>query len=554
MLPDIVLLLTDQERAAPPYETAALRAWRRTALRARGWLEEHGVRFERHYTGATACVPSRPTLFTGQYPDVHGVTQTDGFGKEATDPRMRWLRPTEVPTLGHWFTALGYETRYVGKWHLSDASLRDERGRRIRTNTRDGTVLPAGVEAYRRAQPLEPFGFRDWVGPEPHGPDPTNSGLVKDPLYARQAVTILRERDPSRPLLLVVSFVNPHDIVFWPAWAGRSPLRADPDDPPVTPDAPTARDALLDRPATQAAFRQAYFGIYGPPRVVQATYERRAHAYRRAYHRLHLEVDRHLGRVLDAVRAGPRAAETVVAFTSDHGDLLGAHGGLHQKWMNLYDEAVRVPFVVSLPGGASRGSVVRDAPTSHVDLLPTLLGLVGASEETLRAKLRASHSEVHPLPGRDLSPVLRGEASADRDRRVYLVTRDAIAEGAATASMFLRRLGLHRGGGPLALSRPKHVATSVEALVARGPDGHLWKLARTFDDPAVWNEPGVRHVTDGVARTEPLPDALELYDLDADPAEADNRATDPAARVVCEHMRRALDEERARQVPARNAP
>ena len=120
--PDVIILMTDQERAAPHYEPAEVRAWRRR-LGAAAWFEDHGVSFERHYTGSIACVPSRPTLFTGQYPDVHGVTQTNGLGKMADDSRMRWLRPGEVPTLGHWFRAGGYDTHYQGKWHMQPCRL-----------------------------------------------------------------------------------------------------------------------------------------------------------------------------------------------------------------------------------------------------------------------------------------------------------------------------------------------------------------------------------------------------------------------------------------------
>src|SRR5262249_53528376 len=67
--PDVVLILTDEERAAPPYEGPELAAWRTRTLTGTQWFHEHGVSFERHYTGSLACVPSRPTLFTGQYPD-----------------------------------------------------------------------------------------------------------------------------------------------------------------------------------------------------------------------------------------------------------------------------------------------------------------------------------------------------------------------------------------------------------------------------------------------------------------------------------------------------
>ena len=98
--PDIVVIVTDEERAVPPYEAPDVLAWRDRTLAGRKWFDDHGVSFARHYTGSLACVPSRPTIFTGHYPDLHGVTQTDGIGKTADDSRMRWLRPGEVPTLG----------------------------------------------------------------------------------------------------------------------------------------------------------------------------------------------------------------------------------------------------------------------------------------------------------------------------------------------------------------------------------------------------------------------------------------------------------------------
>ena len=69
--PDIIVILTDEERAAPSYENDELRAWREQHLPARKWFTDNGVDFQRHYVASTACVPSRPSLLTGQYPDVH---------------------------------------------------------------------------------------------------------------------------------------------------------------------------------------------------------------------------------------------------------------------------------------------------------------------------------------------------------------------------------------------------------------------------------------------------------------------------------------------------
>ena len=105
--PNVLLIMTDQERYPPPYEDEALAKFRREQLGARGSLRKGGLEFHRHYAGSTACTPSRATLFTGQYPSLHGVSQTDGTAKQNDDPAMMWLDPDAVPTLGDWFRAGG---------------------------------------------------------------------------------------------------------------------------------------------------------------------------------------------------------------------------------------------------------------------------------------------------------------------------------------------------------------------------------------------------------------------------------------------------------------
>jgi arylsulfatase A-like enzyme len=88
----------------------------------------------------------------------------------------------------------------------------------------------------------------------------------------------------------------------------------------------------------------------------------------------------------------------VLVRTSDHGDLLGAHGGLHQKWFNLYDEATRVPFVVARIGSGATSARAVTAPTSHVDIVPTLLGAAGVDVSAVAATLAetdAGHSVLY---------------------------------------------------------------------------------------------------------------------------------------------------------------
>ena len=564
--PDIVIVMTDEERAVPPYETGDVLAWRQRVLAGRRWFDENGVSFTRHYTGSLACVPSRPTIFTGQYPDLHGVTQTDGIGKVYDDSRMRWLRPWEVPTLGNWFRAAGYDTHYDGKWHISHADLTDPRtGETVATNDDDGVVDEAAVLRYLDADPLAPYGFSGWVGPEPHGAGLANCGLRRDPLIADRVVAWLEDRyarrgagdpDALRPFLLVASFVNPHDIVLFPTWVLRSPLKRSPLDPPHVPPAPTADEDLRDKPAAQIAFREAYYSGYGPAPAIEQIYQRNTQRYRDLYYRLHAEVDSPIDRVRRAVTHG--SADAVLVRTADHGDLLGAHGGLHQKWFNLYDEATRVPFTIVRIGANPTRQRVVTAPTSHVDIVPTLLGAAGVDVSAIAAELRESFSEVHPLPGRDLMPVVDGSA-ADDDRAVYLMTRDNMLEGDSGASGLGRQLKQTTNPpGLLRIRIPAHTAANFEGLVVN-VDGHLWKLVRSFDDPATWTEPGVRHLAANgpggdTYRTSPLDDQWELYDLTDDPIESVNRWDDPALHELRGYLRMRLKESRAASVPERNNP
>ena len=565
--PDIVILLTDEERAAPGYETAEIQAWREQHLVGRRWFTDNGVDFRRHYVASTACVPSRPSLLTGHYPDVHGVTQTDGLGKRATDSRMRWLKPDEVPTMGHWLRAAGYDTAYVGKWHVSHADLIVD-GRRLRTNTSEGELIPEAIDAYLAADPLDEFGFSGWVGPEPHGGHWSDTGYVRDPIYADRAVAWLQERyqrraagdeAAARPFLLICSFVNPHDIVLWPLLAMQrrrghtlAPSLAEP--PPIPPS-PTDDEDLSTKPALQSAYRDGYYSAYGPAPLVRRAYEGNAERYRQTYYRLHHDVDTPIDRVRRAVTEGG-SSDAVLVFSADHGDLLGSHGGLHQKWYQLYDEATRVPLQIVRVGAAATAAAVVDEPTSHIDLLPTLLGLAGADESALGAELADTHSEVHRLPGRDLSDVLSAPEQAPRDS-VYLMTRDNMLEGDGSSAAMLAARGRVEAPYPLQIKVPSHAATNLEAVVGT-VDGRLWKLVRTFDDPAIWTEPHLRQLSartpaGPVYRSEPIPDQWELYCLSDDPMEADNQWDNPDHEEVFGMLKETLERIRGERIPERNA-
>jgi len=530
--PNVLFVMTDEERYPPPYEAEALAEFRRTQLPARERLRAQSRELHRHYSAATACSPSRASLFTGQYPSLHGVTATDGLAKSAVGPGMHWLDPDSVPTMGDWFRAAGYRTHYRGKWHVSHADLVvPGTHESVGVNDRDGLVDPAAFDAYRRADRLDGFGFSGWIGREPHGADRADTGCVRDGLFAEQVVELFAEiasSEDDAPWLAVASFVNPHDIAFTgPGWGvlGLPPVA---DSIPAVPEAPSQADSFAGRPDCQRQFAEVWPKLL----YVQDT----DLEYRRLYHYLHTLVDAAVMRILDALHDSGLADDTIVVFTSDHGDVLGAHGGLVQKWHNAFDETIHVPMLVSGPGiDPDAGGI--EIATSHVDVVPTLLGLAGIDVESAAAKVARHHVETQPFPGRDLSGVLTGALpEAAVDAPVYFMTEDQISRGLRTTNRFT--------GDPF---EPVGEPGNVESVVTYLPTGaggasELWKLNHYYDRLAG------REESRGLA---PAPDApppaesqWELHTLTADAEERTNLAAAGDRAVVLSQLQTVLERTR----------
>ena len=316
---------------------------------------------------------------------------------------------------------------------------------------------------------------------------------------------------------------------------------------PAIPPSPTDGASFLDRPSCQLSYKIAYERAFQPTTSSEH--------YRRFYYQLQKNVDAQIKRVLDRLVASRFYQDTVVIFTSDHGELLGSHGGIFQKWHQAFEETIRVPFIVHNPR-LYKGPQTVDMLTSHVDIIPTLLGMAGVDPAALAPKLTPTHSDVRPLVGRDLSPLLKGTGTPARaNEPIYFMTDDDPTRGSFQENF--------TGFSYTSVRQPAHVETVV-ATIETSPGGkQLWKYSRYFDNQNFWKEPcqrdevprlevfGESDLCDTVPKVVPIPDQFELYNLTADPHETVNRAF--AANQTAESeqarslMAQILEEQRAQK-------
>lgn len=561
--PNFLVFLVDEERYPPVYENAEIRDWRRQNLMTQQLLKAHGLEFHRHYIGSSACCPSRATLLTGQYPSLHGVSQTTGIAKEPFDSDMFWLDRNTVPTMGDYFRAAGYDTYYKGKWHISYEDIVIPGTHRGLSSYNPITGVPnkQQEELYYHANRLDSFGFSGWIGPEPHGKNPRNSGSSaaiglngRDQIYAAEVVELIeslehqqKHHKNAKPWLIVASFVNPHDIVLYGAITAHLPVfRFEVEPMPEVAPPPTINESLLTKPRCQASYRDIY------PRALQPILDQPF--YRKLYYQLQKNADQQMLKVFEALTRSSFYDNTIVIFTSDHGDLLGAHGNLHQKWYCAYEEILHVPFVIHHPHLFPQHQHVHSL-TSHVDLLPTMLGLANVDMEEIRIQLQSKFSEIHPFVGRDLAPVIytQNEASI-ADGSIYFMTDDDVTRGQHQINPL---------GKPYpSVIQPNHVETVITALYRNGKK-ELWKFSRYFDNVQFWSHPGIKDETTRTigdttcgqqaywvtqVKTEPAPDEYELYNLTDDPMESRNLAhfsvATPQTKEIQAWMMRVLEEQR----------
>ncbi|MCP4358449.1 MAG: sulfatase-like hydrolase/transferase [Chloroflexi bacterium] len=282
---------------------------------------------------------------------------------------------------------------------------------------------------------MEPFGFSDFQEWGDAYGTPFD-GLNKDPMTAADAQSWLKNRTPEiaqiQPWFLAVNFINPHDIMYFDTdddemvqVRGMMPIFSAPDTPLYQQQWPTTLpasffDDLTDQPTAVRNYKTFSDGTYG-----RIPMKRRDmwHNHINYYLNCLLDVDQHIGTVLDALEESGQDANTVIIFTSDHSEMAGAHH-LRQKGSVAFKETVNVPLIITDP--RRKDGVRTDMVGSHLDLVPTMLAYAGLPEKEQRD--RYPFLKGHDLSGAVIDPTADGaRGSAGNPGKGVLYTYDMIA-------------------------------------------------------------------------------------------------------------------------------
>jgi len=387
--PNVLYVFTDEQAAG----TMAAYGNTQIAMPHTNRLAAESVVFKRAYVTQSVCTPSRSTLLTGLYPHTNRCTENNA------------PLPADIPCLPELAPWEGYATGYHGKWHLGN-EIFPQHGYADWRSIDDGyrSHYAPGSDASAHStyhEWLVANGFRpDTVGRD--GFASFSRGFCarlpeeySKPFYvANEACRFIRQHR-EEPFLLTVNFFEPH----MPYHSPRDG-QYDPADVPLPPNfdaVPTEANPLKTR-----LFRIGYQerGHSGLPLKTPDDWRRLI----ANYWGLCSLVDTHLGRILATLRDCGLFEDTIIVYTSDHGDMMGSHRLLAK--CTQFEEAARVPLLVRIPGVTASGRRVA-APVSQVDLVPTILEAAG-----------------QPLPeelqGASWLPFLRGEAlSLPREDVIY---------------------------------------------------------------------------------------------------------------------------------------
>ena len=346
--PNVLLIISDQQR------TDTLGFLGRTPCQTPNIdrLAAEGISFDRCITPSPLCAPARASIFTGLYP--HQVEMMENGNTLRTEPIFTNLLREE-----------GYHLDYAGKWHLGDEVLPDWFDRCAGYSTEEYSAWCA-ENGLHDGWAFNDHSVRSRRTPQMSIPKtvvmPLEPSQTNDAWNADHAIRFLETRPKEKPFFLVCGFNGPH-----PPFKIPEPYFSM-YDPKSIPEPPNFGPTAHEPRANEKSYYHALWNDFG------TEWE----AWKKSvavYWGFTTMVDAQVGRLLASLEEEGALDDTLVIFTSDHGEMLGQHGLWHK--MQAYEEALRVPLVMRPPGGISDGGIRSQAGASLIDITATILSVVG---------------------------------------------------------------------------------------------------------------------------------------------------------------------------------
>ncbi|MBN2711243.1 MAG: sulfatase-like hydrolase/transferase [Planctomycetes bacterium] len=376
---NLLFIYTDQQR----FDTLAAYGNDRLKMDNLNALANRSVVFEKTYVTQPVCTPSRSTLLTGQWPHSNGCVHNN----IALDAQTRCL-PEMLDD--------DYVCAHYGKWHLGD-EIYSQHGfdRWVSTEDMYRSFYSEGHSKDDKSQ------YWHWLAEKGIEIDVErgagrlesnrlNENLTK-PAYLAEVSNNFIEENKDNPFVLYINFLQPH-----------TPYSTCYDDKYVPEDIPlpetfgdtshsTTRAKIISTMLAHGAGSDCDGEIGSEPEKWRK--------YVSQYWGSCTLVDTYTGKILDKLKECGLEDKTIIVFTSDHGDMMANHSMLHKSVM--YEEATKVPFLLSLPG--QRDQIRVAEPVSQIDMVPTLLDLMGAAiPEQVQGHSLREYWETGATSGRDV--------------------------------------------------------------------------------------------------------------------------------------------------------
>ena len=403
--PNIILIMTDQQR----FDTISALGFPYMETPNLDRLVTEGVTLSQCYISAPSCAPARASLFTGYYPHTTGILKnadrwTRSWVERLSQVGYHCVNVGKMHTFP-FETPLGFHQRYVVEnkdRYLEGRYYFDEWDKALQARG----LIKQQRELYRqRCDYNERLGAFEWELPEEMHPDMFVGNLAQ---------WWINSYPVAKPLFLQIGFPGPHPP-YDPTWAYAEPyMNRD------LPRLEVTEDELANQPPPFLEMRRHNCDVDHDSVVHQLNPTPEQRHRQRAYYLANVTmIDDKIGQILNALDQQGYLDNSVVIFTSDHGDCLGDHGH-SQKW-TMYDIITRAPTIVWSPGRFQAGVTIDDL-CQQMDLGPAILELAGAEvPETMEAK--------------SILPLLQGEEWSSRDYVFAEHSRDGILQGTEFMSM-----------------------------------------------------------------------------------------------------------------------